>query len=104
MEQNRVINDIRRVAKATLPQDSTLLLYGSRARGDAREDSDWNLLIHLNKDHITLADMDDFSYPLRELGWQIDEVMNPIMYTVKEWESMSYTPFYKNVMRKGVVL
>jgi hypothetical protein len=44
------------------------------------------------------------SYPLRELGWQINAVVNPIMFTSKEWESKSFTPFYKNVMKEGVVL
>ena len=48
--------------------------------------------------------MDTISYPIRELGWELDEMVNPIMYTSKEWEGKSFTPFYKNVMREGVVL
>lgn len=48
--------------------------------------------------------MDYVSYPIRELGWEIDAIVNPVMYTMKDWESKSFTPFYKNVMKEGVVL
>ena len=58
----------------------------------------------LEKDRITPADMDEISYPIRELGWDIDEIINPIMYTMKEWKAKSFTPFYKNVMKEGVAL
>ena len=99
-----VANGIDKVLQAAAPRKGRAILFGSRARGDARQDSDWDILILLDKDHITDADMDEISYPIRELGWQIDEMINPIMYTTKEWEAKSFTPFYKNVMEEGVVL
>lgn len=99
-----VANGIDKVLQAASPRKGRAILFGSRARGDARQDSDWDILILLDKDHITDADMDEISYPIRELGWQIDEMINPIMYTTKEWEAKSFTPFYKNVMEEGVVL
>ncbi|MBR4337729.1 MAG: nucleotidyltransferase domain-containing protein [Bacteroidaceae bacterium] len=104
MNRIQVVNSIKQIAKESLPPNSKLLLYGSRARGDARPDSDWDLLILLDKDRITLADIDEVSYPMRELGWRIDEVLNPVIYTFKEWESKNFTPFYKNVMEEGVAL
>lgn len=80
------------------------ILFGSRARGDARIDSDWDILILLDKDRVTAEDMDNISYPIREFGWDIDEMLNPIMFTTREWESKSFTPFYKNVMTEGIFL
>lgn len=80
------------------------ILFGSRARGDARPDSDWDILVLLDKDRITNEDMDNISYPIRELGWHLDEMINPIMFTEKEWQSKSFTPFYKNVTKEGVAL
>lgn len=87
-----------------LPLKSQAILFGSRARGDARDDSDWDILILLDKDRITQSDIDEISYPIRELGWEIDAMVNPIMYTMKEWNSKSFTPFYKNVMKEGIVI
>lgn len=99
-----IANGIEKILNAAAPHNARAILFGSRARGDARNDSDWDVLILLDKDRITSADMDDISYPIRELGWDIDEIINPIMYTTKDWESRSFTPFYKNVMREGVAL
>lgn len=79
-------------------------MFGSRARGDAHSDSDWDVLILLDKDRITPVDMNEISYPIRELGWEIDQVVNPIMYTMKDWERKSFTPFYKNVISEGIEL
>ena len=35
------INQIHDVARKSIPQGGRMLLFGSQARGDAREDSDW---------------------------------------------------------------
>ena len=51
MDKAQVIDNIRQVASSVLPQGSKLFLYGSRARGDAREDSDWDFLLLLDKAH-----------------------------------------------------
>ena len=49
MERSQVIENIRQVAASVLPKGSTLYLYGSRARGDWNDDSDWDLLVLLDK-------------------------------------------------------
>lgn len=105
MEQKQqIMQAIAKRAHEVTPPGSTVLLFGSQARGDARPGSDWDVLILLNKERISPEDRDKVSYPLRELGWQINAMVNPIMFTTKEWESKSFTPFYKNVMKEGVVL
>ena len=86
------------------PAGGKAILFGSRARGDARRESDWDVLVLLDKDKITAQDEDEVSYPIREIGWQMDEMVNPIMYTVRDWEKKRHTPFYRNVLREGVVL
>lgn len=86
------------------PVNGKAFLFGSRARGDARDDSDWDVLILLDKDRITPGDLAEVGYPIRELGWDIDAQINPVMYTMKDWEARSFTSFYKNVMQEGVAL
>ena len=51
MDKAQVIDNIRQVASSVLPQGSKLFLYGSSARGDAREDSDRDFLLLLDKAH-----------------------------------------------------
>ena len=49
MVRQEMITKMRQVADKILPAGGTVLLYGSRARGDARDTSDWDLLILLDK-------------------------------------------------------
>jgi len=103
MERLQVIDTIRQVGRATLPPNSSLLLFGSQARGDAHEGSDWDLLILLDKPKITLDDY-GVGYPFREAGWDMGEEINPQVYSKKEWSQYSFSPFYKNVEQDKQVL
>ena len=104
MSNDYVISRIKDTATALIPKGGRAILYGSRARGDARPDSDWDILVLLDKERITLDDMDNITYAIRELGWNLNEIINPIMYTRKEWQAKSFTPFYKNVTKEGIEL
>ena len=47
-------------------------------------------------------DYDNITYPLTELGWELGEEINPVMYTTQEWEKYRNTPFVRNVEKEGV--
>ena len=53
MDRPQILERIKQLAIAVLPQGSSLWLYGSRARGDESQSSDWDLLILLDKSKIT---------------------------------------------------
>jgi len=86
------------------PENGKIILFGSQARGEAREDSDWDILILLDKDKIEVTDHDQFTYPFWELGREINAMIHPIVYTSKEWSILSHTPFRDNVELYGIVL
>lgn len=102
--RQHIIQAIAQKAKEITPKGTEVILFGSQARGDARPDSDWDVLILLDKERVTGDDIDNYSYPLREMGWDYDESINAILYTKKDWERNSYTPFYKNVTEDGIIL
>ena len=60
---DKIILKIKDIAKSAIPSGSKAILYGSRARGDARNDSDWDILILLDKDKLEQTDYDKVSYP-----------------------------------------
>lgn len=103
MDSSQVINSIQKVGRQTLPQGSTLLLYGSRARGDAHEGSDWDLLILLDKPKLEASDY-DVTYPFCQLGWDIGEEISPHIYTKHQWSQWTFLPYYKNVERDKIIL
>ena len=51
------IEQLKALGKTVLPKDASLWLYGSQARGEATEDSDWDLLILLNKEKREFDDL-----------------------------------------------
>ena len=104
MSKDSIVSAIRNVATTGIPKGAQVILFGSRARGDAREDSDWDVLVLLNKEHQDKDDHDLYSYPFWELGWKIDAMIHPAVYTQKEWETKADPIFRNNVEREGIVL
>lgn len=98
------IEILREVANSVLPADAHVWLYGSRARGDAHEDSDWDLLILLAKETVTTEDEDCIAFPFVFAGWQHDMDVNPQTYTFDEWSSKNFTPYYQNVERDKLII
>lgn len=101
LEQQKILNEIKRIVLAIEP-GAKIYLFGSRAKGTMKPDSDWDLLILLNKDKITSEVENNVAYPLYDLEFEIGEVISPLVYSEKEWNTKhKITPFYANVMREG---
>lgn len=101
---NTVVEEIRRVATSIKPQNSKVVLFGSRARGDSIPASDWDLLVLVDKPHLSADDYDKYSYPFWELGWKLDEMIHPIVFTVNDWKNKSNFIFKHNIEKEGIVL
>jgi uncharacterized protein len=102
--KTKILNQIKRIVKDKEPS-AKIYLYGSRSRGTAKDNSDWDLLILLNKDDISNEVEREISYPLYDLEFDTGEVISPMIYSEKEWNSKyKVTPFYQNVMREGILL
>lgn len=104
MSQKDIIQGMREVAKAVLPSGADAFLFGSRARGDARPDSDWDILILIDGERATGADFEKYAYPFVNYGWSIGEQINPLIYSFSDWNNRSISLFYKNVQTEGVSL
>ena len=103
-QSNNIVERIRALGKQVLPKGSHLLLYGSRARGDNRADSDWDLLVLVEQERQQLQDFERYAYPFVEMGWNEGIEINPMLYTRKEWEKRHFTPFYHNIESDKIVL
>jgi len=102
--KDKIFSLARRMSEQTMPSGSLVILYGSRARGDWHSDSDWDLLLLLNKAKVEEEDYVNFFDPFTELSWEIGEPISPQLYTIDEWDKMRCTPFYENVEHDKIVV
>lgn len=79
-----ILGRIKEILRTVAP-GTKAILYGSQARGDAHKDSDWDILILVDKSRLEPSDYDNIAYPLVEFGWTINECISPVMYTLKDW-------------------
>lgn len=103
--QNSILKEIKILANrlfANLP--AHVYLYGSRARGDARENSDWDLLIVADDSIFTNNAFERFAYPFTEIGWRLGEQITPLLYSKSEWNAARNTAFYLNVQNDAILL
>jgi len=81
----------------------SIILYGSRARGDEREDSDIDILVVLHKD-FNYSEMLRLSSDLvASLSLENDVVISRALVTKAQYEKLQI-PFLMNVRREGVLV
>jgi len=103
-DKNYIIQLIKFSVLAAEP-NATIVLYGSYARGDNRDDSDINLLILVDNDTVTGSDERRITYPLYDIEFETGILIGPLVLSKKDWESRHrIIPFYENVTKERKVL
>jgi len=81
-----------------------IILYGSRARGDERPDSDWDILILVNT-KVDIETEKVFRHKLFDVELELGEALSTFVYNKQEWKSKYWmTPLYKNISNEGIVI
>jgi len=79
-----------------------IYLYGSRARGDHNNGSDYDFLIVVDEKNRNIEDIitDETVVMLNDY----DELISIIVYDEKEWDFKKYIPLGKNILKEGIAV
>ena len=104
MRRTEIVDMIRSILHKVAP-NAQIILYGSEARGEARPDSDIDLLILVDEPQLTPEYEQEIIRPLYELEVKSGVIISPMIMLRRLWENRPFqTPFSLNVMNEGLVL
>ena len=97
-------NAIKRYVHQIDPH-ANVWLFGSRARNEAGNDSDWDVLVLTNNDTVTHQEEEKYIDHLSTLMVETGQVIQVLVYSAKEWNSRySDIPLYKSIQKEAIKL
>ncbi|OGU40275.1 MAG: hypothetical protein A2X61_09765 [Ignavibacteria bacterium GWB2_35_12] len=105
VDRNKLLSQIKNAVLKVEP-DSEIFLFGSRARGDNNEDSDWDLLIILQGE-LTFERKMQVTKRLFEIELSENQLFNRIFFNRDNWLNnrlIHASPFYENVVKDYILI
>lgn len=104
MTEKAMLQRIKQNVHEIDPQ-AEVWLYGSRARGTAHEESDWDVLVLTPQPTLTTTAESRFVDHMCDLIVETGEVVQLFAYGKEDWHRRHrMTPFYQNVQREAIRL
>lgn len=95
-----ILSKVKKRIKNVDPR-ARVILFGSRARNDAKKNSDWDFLI-LTESNPDREFRNKIYDELFESELETDEVLTGIIQNIESWNEYSETPIYQNIVKDGI--
>lgn len=103
-DRQNLLSRIKAAVLSVVP-GAEVSLYGSRARGDEHEESDWDILVLL-PEKPTEALKSEISHRIYDIELDTGQVITTVYYSKQEWEreDRHFIPFRRNVRNEAIRL
>ncbi len=104
MKERRAVREFSKRIKASLKtQLLTMLLFGSKARGDSTDESDIDIFLLVKKNNVSVSSK--VSKITADIYWEYDVILSPVEFSLYEQqrnlelESPFFESLYQEAMR-----
>ena len=102
MKKEKLTDLISKAVHNKDPQ-AEVYLFGSRARGDNKKDSDWDILILIDDEKVTNRIEDNFRDDIYDIELNSGQNISTFIYPKNYWNTtLVFSPLYKNVSKEGI--
>ena len=103
MQEEKNIPELVKSAVFEIDPEAEVYLFGSRARGDFNDESDWDFLI-LTYREANLKLKTTFRERIYDIESDTSQVISFVLYGKSRWAELEITPLYRNVEKDGIRL
>ena len=100
MTREWITYQVKESVKKIDPQ-AKVILFGSKARGDANKDFDWDFLI-LTSQRVNEKLKRTIREKLIDTELEAEEVISTLIYSKKSWLNYKNTPLFENISSEGI--
>ncbi len=99
------ITTLIKKAIATVDPEAEVILFGSRARGDAKEDSDWDILVLVEKNVDSLQSQAPYRSVILDVMMKTDQIISTFIRNKVKWNTIHIqAPLFHEIKKEGLVL
>jgi predicted nucleotidyltransferase len=101
-DKPQILQRIKSAIESKNP-NAEIILFGSRARGEAKKHSDWDVLILLDTEQVDRKTEKEYREEIFNLELETGEAISTLVLSKKEWES-HLSPLNENIHKDGIRL
>lgn len=98
--KNEILKQIK-AAVVEVDPSAQVILFGSQARGDAHEESDWDVLVLTGKEVVDVSYKRTLLRRLMEVQLKYGITVSSLIRNKKDWDDLALTWLYQEVKKDG---